>query len=266
MTSAAALTPAATATVSLHDALPIYTDSGCTANAVDQTPATNTVTNHLAPDSAAHTFTTAGTWYWQAVYSGDALNATATSPCNETLVVQNHPSVATTLSDDATPTPNTAAGGSTLTVPVGTSVHDAAVISGATASAGGTIAYAYYTDDKCTANAVDQTPSPATVTNHLAPDSAAHTFATAGTWYWQAVYSGDTLNATATSPCNETLVVQNHPSVATTLSDDATPTPNSAAGGSTLTVPVRSAPPRRSAVLGATASAGGTIAYAYYTD
>src|SRR5437588_824732 len=89
MTSAAALTPAATATVSLHDALPIYTDSGCTANAVDQTPATNTVTNHLAPDSAAHTFTTAGTWYWQAVYSGDALNATATSPCNETLVIPN---------------------------------------------------------------------------------------------------------------------------------------------------------------------------------
>src|SRR5205807_241703 len=243
-----------------------FTDSGCTANAVDQTPATNTVTNHLAPDSAAHTFTTAGTWYWQAVYSGDALNATATSPCNETLVVQNHPTLSTTLSDDATPTPNTAAGGSTLTVAVGTAVHDAAVISGATASAGGTISYAYFTDDKCTANAVDQTPATNTVTNHLAPDSAAHTFTTAGTWYWQAVYSGDTLNATATSPCNETLVVQNHPTLSTTLSDDATPTPNTAAGGSTLTVAVGTAVHDAAVISGATASAGGTISYAYFTD
>src|SRR5205085_2472998 len=178
--------------------------------------ATNTVTNHLAPDSAAHTFTTAGTWYWQAVYSGDALNATATSPCNETLVVQNHPTVATTLSDDATPTPNTAAGGSTLTVPVGTAVHDAAVISGATASAGGTIAYAYFTDANCTANAVDQTPATNTVTNHLAPDSAAHTFTTAGTWYWQAAYSADTLTLTLPGALPVSLVVQNHPTLSTT--------------------------------------------------
>src|SRR5207248_1402151 len=134
------------------------------------------------------------------------------------------------------------------------------------ASAGGSVAYAYYTDDKCTLNAVDQTPTTNTGTNHLAPDSAAHNFATAGTFYWQAVYSGDTLNASATSACNETLVVQNHPSVATTLADDATPTPNTAAGGSTLTVPVRTSQPfptRRSSDL---ASAGGSVAYAYYTD
>src|SRR5207248_1744069 len=118
-----------------------------------------------------------------------------------TLVVQNHPSVATTLSDEARTTVENATSGSTRTGAVGTAVHDAAVISGATASAGGTIAYAYYTDDSCTANAVDQTPATNTVTNHLAPDSAAHTFTTAGTFYWQAVCSGDALGATASSPC-----------------------------------------------------------------
>src|SRR5205085_1421130 len=262
----AAVISGATASAGGTIAYAYYTDTDCTLNAVDQTPSPATVTNHLAPDSAAHTFTTAGTWYWQAVYSGDALNATATSPCNETLVVQNHPTLSTTLSDDATPTPNTAASGSRLTVQVGTSVHDAAVISGATASAGGTIAYAYYTDDKCTANAVDQTPATNTVTNHLAPDSAAHTFTTAGTWYWQAVYSGDALNATATSPCNETLVVQNHPSVATTLSDDATPTPNTAAAGAHPTELESTADLDCPLIPGTNASAGGTIAYPYYTD
>src|SRR5205085_2605654 len=149
----------------------------------------------------------------QAVYSGDALNATATSPCNETLVVQNHPSVATRLADDCTPVTDTARMRSTLTVPVGTSVHDAAVISGATASAGGTIAYAYYTDSGCTPNAVDQTPTPSTVTNHPAPAATSPPSLPDALPIWQAVYSGDALNATATSPCNETLVVQNHPSV-----------------------------------------------------
>src|SRR5436305_9669973 len=83
--------------------------SGCTANTVDQTPATNTVTNHLAPDSAAHTFATAGTWYWQAVYSGDTLNTTTTHPCTETLSAKNNPSFATTQSAHPTPDPNTAA-------------------------------------------------------------------------------------------------------------------------------------------------------------
>src|SRR5947207_3265824 len=101
--------------------------SACKHNAVDESPATNTVTNHLAPDSAAHTFATAGTFYWQAVYSGDTLHATYTDPRDLHSFPTRRSSDLTTLSDDASPTPNTAAGGSTLTVPVGTSVHDTAV-------------------------------------------------------------------------------------------------------------------------------------------
>src|SRR5438445_660090 len=107
------------------------------------------------------------------------MTATATKTYNETLVVQNHPSVATTLSDDATPTPHTAAGGSTLSVPEGSADHHAPHSFPTRRSSDLTIAYAYYTDDNCTLNAVDQTPATNTVTNHLAPDSAAHTFATA---------------------------------------------------------------------------------------
>src|SRR5437763_1261524 len=160
-----------------------YTDDKKNLNAVDQTPATNTVTNHLSPDSASQTFATAGTGSWPALFSDDAPTATTyTLSLHDALPIY-HPSVATTLSDDASPTPNTAAGGSTLTVPVGTAVHDAAVISGATSSAGGTIAYAYLARKSVAAGTVDQPPSPATLTNHLAPDSAAPSFTTAATSY-----------------------------------------------------------------------------------
>src|SRR4051794_17912431 len=62
--------------------------------------ATNTVVNGVAPDSKAHTFNAAGTFYFRAVYSGDANN---TGPVNsgcaaEPIVVNpNTPSVTTTI-------------------------------------------------------------------------------------------------------------------------------------------------------------------------
>src|SRR5437764_1322324 len=124
-----------------------YTDSGCTANAVDQTPSPTTETNPVAPDSAAHTFFTAVSLSPQSTLFPYTTLFRSTSPCNETLVVQNHPSVATTLSDDATPTPNTAAGGSTLTVPVGTAVHDAIVSSHVSTTVADVIPKPSYTGD-----------------------------------------------------------------------------------------------------------------------
>ena len=46
------------------------------------------VTGGVAPPSAAHTFPTAGTFYWAAFYSGDPNNLAAASVCvTEPLVV-----------------------------------------------------------------------------------------------------------------------------------------------------------------------------------
>ena len=66
----------------------------------------NTVTvptSGTVPNSSTVTFNSAGTYYWQAVYSGDANNNGATSPCtatnNEQLTVNKaSPTIATTLS------------------------------------------------------------------------------------------------------------------------------------------------------------------------
>src|SRR2546428_4646224 len=77
---------------------PSYDNNLCTTGARDA--GTKTVTNGVVPDSNALTFNSAGTFYWQAVYSGDANNNGTSSTCtDETLVVgKASPSITTTLS------------------------------------------------------------------------------------------------------------------------------------------------------------------------
>ena len=88
----------------------IYTNTACTSGAIDA--GTKTVTNGSVPNSDGIVFNSVGTWYWQAVYSGDASNAAATSACTEeTLVVDPTPSASTS----ATPTPFQSFQGETAT-------------------------------------------------------------------------------------------------------------------------------------------------------
>jgi hypothetical protein len=169
----------------------IYSDNTCSTLVADVTPSPNTVSAGVAPDSSSHQFNSAGTFYWQATYSGDSNNTgPVSSVCtSETLVVgPNTPSVSTTLSD-AGP------------ISIGTSVHDSATITGATADAGGTITYKIYSDNTCSTVVADVTPSPNTVSAGVAPDSSSHQFNSAGTFYWQATYSGDSNN---TGPVSST--------------------------------------------------------------
>jgi uncharacterized repeat protein (TIGR01451 family) len=64
----------------------VYSDSACTLNPRDA--GTKTVVAGTVPDSDTLTFNSAGTFYWQAVYSGDANNDAASSDCaSEALVV-----------------------------------------------------------------------------------------------------------------------------------------------------------------------------------
>jgi hypothetical protein len=190
----------------------VYTDNACSQGAHDA--GTVTVTNGVVPDSNPITFHQAGDYFWQAVYSGDANNDPATSDCtSEHLVVtKKGPSIATTLSD--------------TTIEVGGTVHDSATLSGATADAGGTVTYTVYTDDACSQGAQDA--GTVTVTNGVVPDSNPITFNTAGDYFWQAVYSGDSNNKGATSDCtSEHLVVNKKQPAITTApnlipNDDAT--------------------------------------------
>jgi hypothetical protein len=206
----------------------VYTDNACSLGA--RSAGTVTVTNGSVPDSNAITFTQAGTYYWQAAYSGDANNNSATSPCmSEVLVVKTNPSIATSLSATSTN--------------IGTAVHDSATLSGATTDAGGTVTYTVYTDSACSLGA--QSAGTVTVTNGSVPDSNPITFNNSGTFYWQAVYSGDAKNNSATSPCMSEVLVVNPNS--TSIVTDQTLLPNDSA-----------------TLSGATSNAGGTITFALF--
>jgi hypothetical protein len=220
----------ATATAGGTVTYTVYTNDTCTEGA--QSAGTVTVTNGVVPDSDPITFNQTGSYYWQAVYSGDANNLPSTSVCTSELLVvtKKAPSIATTLS----------AG----TIEVGGTVHDSATLTGATATAGGTVTYTVYTNNTCTEGA--QSAGTVTVTDGTVPDSNPITFNVAGDYFWQAVYSGDANNEGATSDCtSEHLVVTKKQPAMTTApnlipNDDAT-------------------------IAGATATAGGTITFELFS-
>src|SRR5207244_1732115 len=143
----------------------------------------------VVPDSNTLAFNSAGDFYWQAVYSGDDNNASATSTCTEEHLEIGRAArtIRATLSDSA--------------ITVGGSIHDSAALTGATGDAGGSVTYTAYSNDTCSACARDAGTK--TVTNGVVPDSNALEFNVAGDFYWQAVYSGDANNVTATSTCTE---------------------------------------------------------------
>jgi uncharacterized repeat protein (TIGR01451 family) len=186
----------------------LYSDSTCTQNKQDA--GTKTVTNGVVPDSDPITFNSEGTFYWQAVYTGDNNNNGATSECtDEQLVIaKQDTSITTNLS--------------TTSAFVGAAVHDSATLSGETADAGGTVTYSAYSDSACTQNKRDAGTK--TVTNGVVPDSDPITFNSDGDFYWQAVYSGDTHNNGSTSTCaDEHLVINKHtPSISTVASGPVT--------------------------------------------
>jgi hypothetical protein len=180
-----------------------------------------------ATTSPGFTTVAAGTYEWTASYPGDPKNQAASSSCgNEAVVVKADPTIATKLSESIGT--------------VGDSVHDSATLSGATATAGGTVTYTVYTDSSCTIGA--RSAGTVSVTGGLVPVSNALVFNSTGTWYWQAVYSGDAYNGPATSACtSETLVIEPSPCAVVGVQPNAftlptaCPTPFMSFGGATAT-------------------------------
>ena len=133
---------------------------------------------------------------------------------------------------------------SATSVAIGTAVHDSATLSGATAGAGGTVTYTVYSDNACSQNAV--AAGTVTVTNGVVPDSNAITFNNAGTFYWQAVYSGDGDNNSATSVCTTEVLVVNQNTTGMTTAQNVIPNDDAT-------------------LSGATSNAGGTITFSLFS-
>ena len=109
----------------------------------------NTVTvpaSGIVPNSNAATFGSAGTYYWQAVYSGDANNNGDLEPVHggeQRAADGDHG-----LADHR----HHAVGGE---ITAGSTAHDTATLSGAGTSTGtATVAYSYYTNNTCSTGEV----------------------------------------------------------------------------------------------------------------
>ncbi len=142
-------------------------------------------------------------------YNGDGSNLPSVSSC--TVVTPASAAVTVTNALSAT------------SVNAGSSVTSHATLSNNTSTATGTVAYNVYTNNTCTI--ATTSPASVTVTNGVVPASAALTFNQAGTYYWQAVYSGDNANSAATSSCGTALTV-----VAPTVTPPVTTGPGTISG------------------------------------
>jgi hypothetical protein len=177
----------------------VFSDAACTDLVVAGSPEAFTGPGQ-APASSSSPFGIAGNYYWQATYSGDPLNAPSTSACGpvgsggEVDNVRAPTFITTDLAGWGQK-------GDSITVAPTSPVGDASQLSGADAStATGTVSYAVYLDAACSdpAGNVDEEAINAP---GVMPGSNPQAFPADGTYYWQAVYSGDDLNLPSTSPC-----------------------------------------------------------------
>lgn len=137
------------------------------------------------------------------------------------------------------------------TVTVGSPAAANVRLSDTTPDASGTVSYTMYNDATCAGlPAVPAGVKP--VVRGSAAGSDSVTFASAGTVFWQAAYSGDAANAPAKSTCTSLVVAKAKPTAWVALPDK-----NFFAKAATQAT---------AGLGGATASAGGAFAYATYSD
>ena len=118
---------------------------------------------------------------------------------------------------------------SSITVGIGSSVTDTATLHGTAPVVGGTVAYKLYSDANCTQLLADGgTKTVAGTTNDgefTLPASDPVLVNTAGTYYWQAAYSGDVAaggaNQPVTSGCGDEVLTVVAPSLSITKVADA---------------------------------------------
>src|SRR5207253_6156609 len=166
---------------------------------------TVTVTNGVVPNSNPITPTAAGSFSFNATYSGDGNNNRVSSTC-EPLTVTAGLTITTAISPSST-------------ITVGASVTDQATITGGIPSTGvtGTVTYNFFNNGACTG-----TPASSQTVNvgsgNAVPASSSVTPASAGSFAFNATYNGDANNPRTTSNCEPLTVSKTSPTITTSLS------------------------------------------------
>ena len=138
----------------------------------------------------------AGTYSFQATYSGDSNYTGSTSPCEPFSVGTASTSVATSVDDAAT---NSAWGGSEVT---GASAYDTSTVNGEVGGIAptGTVSYTYWNDADC---GVSESSAGTGAGSDLALGTQSSTEGPlgAGSYSFEATYSGDSNYTGSTSTC-----------------------------------------------------------------
>ncbi len=191
----------------------IYSDDEC--KTLVKAAGEATVSGASVPASSKATLS-AGTYYWQLSYSGDAHNPAVTGACGEEVVLVTTP---TTLS---TSLAGESKSGAEIEVKEGSPVHDTATLSGANAgAAGGYIEYNVYSDSEC--QHLVALAGGGEVISGSIPESNEEALPP-GTYYWQAAYSGEGVNHSTTSACSTEKSVVTAPVTSSLTGDSHTGT------------------------------------------
>jgi hypothetical protein len=197
--------------------------------------------------STEQSFTSAGTFYWEAFFTGTDISVNSASACNaELLTITQNTSTSTLLHEtdstgtDVSPTNNA----KTITVSPGDYVKDEATVTPSTAT--GSVAFKYYGDtdlatalENCNADTAGTPVTTATFSGGTAFSNAVQ-FNDVGTFYWRAFFTGTGSSNSSSSPCDEILTIQKaSPTLATAPSlipQDSATLAGVLAGGSGATL------------------------------
>ena len=231
----ATLTPSASSPVPTGTVAYSFYDNGTCTSPPHATQTVTLNSNGTVPDSSDTAALAAGSYSYEAFYPGDSNYAGSTSPC-EPFSVSPSPPGTTTLTTTLVNSSTWATIPDSSTVPAGTSVYDTATLTPSASSPvpTGTVAYSFYDNGTCTS------PPHATQTvtlnsNGTVPDSSETAALAAGSYSYEAFYSGDSNYAGSTSPC-EPFSVSSAPGT-TTLSTTLVNSSTSATIPDSSTVP-----------------------------
>ena len=182
----------------------VFNNTSCTGTPSVQASTTLVATSIASStaNSATTTLGAAGLSY-KVHYNGDQNNVATDGQCVALTPTSATVSIATTLS--------------TTSAQAGILVHDSATLANITSNASGTVAYSIYGSPSCVSPLT--TAGVKSVTSGVVPNSDPVLFNTPGTYYWQAVYSGDSQNSAATSSCQSeilTIIATTTPPIAST--------------------------------------------------
>ena len=198
-----------------------FSNSTCTG--AGTTAGTGTLASGVATSSPEGSLT-AGSYSFQATYSGDANYLTSTGACEPLTVNKASSATVTTVQQ----------GGSAVTsVALGTSVTDQATVSGTGAGTPtGTVTFTFFANGGCTGTGT--AGSPETLTAGVANSASVGPLDAAGPYSFQATYNGDSNYLTSTGGC-EPLTVNKASSATVTIVQQGGSAVTSVALGTSVT-------------------------------